>query len=88
MKNVTRAIRRHHRARLIEKRVAQRSWMFNSAPAAIAKIKGRLADTPTPCSCWACGNPRRIFGALTLSEKRSFFVLKEGVCLAAGDKDP
>lgn len=20
---------------------------------------GRLARTPTPCSCWMCGNPRR-----------------------------
>jgi hypothetical protein len=20
---------------------------------------GRVIDTPTPCSCWMCGNPRR-----------------------------
>jgi hypothetical protein len=20
---------------------------------------GKVVDTPTPCSCWMCGNPRR-----------------------------
>jgi len=28
-----------------------------------------IIDTPTPCSCWMCGNPRKYFGEKTLQEK-------------------
>jgi hypothetical protein len=31
---------------------------------------GCLATTPAPCSCFACGNPRRHFGELLMSERR------------------
>lgn len=31
---------------------------------------GYLATTPAPCSCPACGNPRRHFGERTMSERR------------------
>ena len=31
---------------------------------------GYLATTPAPCSCPACGNPRRHFGELLMSERR------------------
>lgn len=31
---------------------------------------GCLARTPAPCSCFACGNPRRHFGELLMSERR------------------
>ena len=29
---------------------------------------GALTTTPTPCSCYMCGNPRKHFGALTRQE--------------------
>jgi hypothetical protein len=28
-----------------------------------------VVDTPTPCSCWMCGNPRKYFKQKTLQEK-------------------
>ncbi len=27
-----------------------------------------IVDTPTPCSCWVCGNPRKFFNQKTLKE--------------------
>jgi hypothetical protein len=32
---------------------------------------GYLATTPTPCSCFTCGNPRRHFGELRMEELRA-----------------
>lgn len=29
---------------------------------------GRIARTRTPCSCYMCGNPRRLFGERTWQE--------------------
>jgi hypothetical protein len=31
---------------------------------------GAIIDTPTPCSCWMCGNPRRYLGEITVQERR------------------
>jgi hypothetical protein len=35
---------------------------------------GKVVDTPTPCSCWMCGNPRRRLkkDKLSVWEKRWF----------------
>lgn len=33
--------------------------------------KPKAVRTPTPCSCWMCGNPRKWFGDVTVQE-RSF----------------
>lgn len=30
---------------------------------------GRLVHTPTLCSCYCCGNPRKHFNAITCKEK-------------------
>ncbi|MDQ0622260.1 hypothetical protein [Paraburkholderia graminis] len=49
------ARRRADRARLKRKR---RDW-WAGAPHKTEVQLGRLIDTPTPCSCWMCGNPRR-----------------------------
>lgn len=35
------------------------------------ETRGAIANTPTPCSCWGCGNPRRHFGAKTKAEAES-----------------
>lgn len=47
--DLMRSIRRHHRTRLLKRR----KHYYNKVNDA------RIADTPTPCSCWMCGNPRR-----------------------------
>ena len=59
-----RAIRRHHRGRIILKRsqrVLRGNWYV--------KRPGYLAKNNTLCSCWMCGNPRKYFGELTRQEK-------------------
>jgi len=58
------AIRRHHRARIIEKRikrVKQGRWFV--------KDPGYLGKNNTVCSCAMCGNPRKFFGEVTRQEK-------------------
>ena len=35
----------------------------------------KLFRTPTPCSCWMCGNPRKWFKQPTIQERR--FAQKE-----------
>ena len=36
------------------------------------KVIGKIANTPCPCSCEMCGNPRRRFkDKLTMQEKRA-----------------
>jgi hypothetical protein len=59
-----RAIRRHHRERIILKRYGkvQRGYWHVKEP-------GYLAKNNTVCSCWMCGNPRKYFGELTRQEK-------------------
>jgi hypothetical protein len=36
--------------------------------ATVARRLGRLEATRTPCSCWMCGNPRRLWNALPRQE--------------------
>lgn len=80
----SRAHRRHHRARLIEKRVKQRpSWFENmheqpDGERRLARAQGRLADTSTLCSCVMCGNPRRYFNHRTRAEERADIEIVEG----------
>ncbi|PMS14143.1 hypothetical protein FNF07_06110 [Trinickia caryophylli] len=57
---------RADRARLKKKR---RSWWAGQPPKTEVQL-GRLIDTPTPCSCWMCGNPRRYLGERTIGERR------------------
>lgn len=40
-----------------------------------AKRRPERIDTPTPCSCWMCGNPRRKAGKITLAEQQSHYDL-------------
>jgi hypothetical protein len=66
---LSRALRRHHRYRLWRKR--RFYWSRNLVePNENPRSRGKVVDTPTPCSCWMCGNPRRYFGEKTLQELR------------------
>ncbi len=51
-----RAIRRHNRTRLFRRR--RHYWGYGSNMFPEEAIPS-VIDTPTPCSCWMCGNPRR-----------------------------
>ena len=56
MKNMQRALRRHHAARL---KAARAHWHWGRSLQGNAKALGKVVNTPCPCSCWQCGNPRR-----------------------------
>jgi hypothetical protein len=71
-------LRRHHRARLKIKRLDYYGgYMRTLSAQQCARHLGRAVQNAALCSCWACGNPRRYFGELTLPERR--FALREQV---------
>lgn len=57
--------RRHHRERLKKARSGHWGGIAGNGKA------DQVVDTPTPCSCWMCGNPRRYFGEKTIQERRA-----------------
>lgn len=63
-----RAIRRHHSTRLKRKRS---NYITVTGFGDNIDIRIRKAvDTPTPCSCHMCGNPRKYFDEKTIQEKK------------------
>lgn len=62
-----RSERRPHRARLKAARRIHWKRDLSREP----HEWGRVVDTPTPCSCPMCGNPRRYFGETSLQERRA-----------------
>jgi hypothetical protein len=76
---VSRALRRHHTARLKKNRANyQRSWTCEGQD---PKRLARLVQTPCNCSCFMCGNPRSYFGnseaAKTLQELSDLEAVKK-----------
>lgn len=71
-----RAIRRHQLARIKQKRIRDRQardarlGLPPDSAAQRERRAGMLANTATPCSCWLCGNPRRLFGEPSRQELR------------------
>jgi len=62
-----RALRRHHAARL--KKARAEYWGGGEkSPLQL----GLLLHTAAMCSCFACGNPRRYDGELTIAEQREY----------------
>lgn len=61
-----RSVRRHHAGRL--KKSRRHHWGRDISGE--AKRLGQAVDTPTPCSCYMCGNPRKYFNEKTVQERR------------------
>ena len=83
-KDHRRALRRHHRARLIAKRTRRDHpyWgrgPWSPEPRFTAAHQGQIARTPKPCGCWMCCNPRRVFRDLLLREKSDLEAIELGV---------
>ena len=67
LKPPKRSIRRHHKERLKNKR--QHYW-FGKDHMNDRKL-GIVTETPSPCSSYCCGNPRKWNGGeLTIQEKK------------------
>lgn len=62
MKNTTRALRRYHRRRMINRaKIVQKHWWWFSDSdntKAIHKMAAKFADNIAICSCQMCRNPR------------------------------
>lgn len=72
MEERTRALNRHHDARIKSKRTRYvDNWTEATRAIRVptAKEIGRKACTPCNCSCYMCGNPRKFTGELTLEEQ-------------------
>lgn len=67
-KPMTRALRRHHVARLKRNR---RFYYGNDLAKKPADL-GMTVTTAARCSCAMCGNPRKFFLELTMQERRLF----------------
>jgi len=63
LKDTKRALRRHHRKRLLKKR--KNFWGYYWQNGEICKI---VINTPTPCSCIMCGNERKYYNKKTKKE--------------------
>ena len=72
MKNKGRAVRRHHRERLIKNRKNYwgygNGWLEKEMP---TENYNTLVNTPCVCSCWMCGNPRRRHKQITKAEHQA-----------------
>ena len=66
--NTKRAERRHHIERLKQRR--RYYWGFRRDLSKAPKELAKAVDTPTPCSCWMCGNARKWLGEETIQERR------------------
>ena len=71
----TRALRRHHRQRMIDRarRIMRQTWYWSQSENVdeeIADLAPRFADNMAKCSCPTCGNPRRWYGKPTVQERR------------------
>lgn len=67
--------RRAQRERLKRRRAGYYGGVHANNPARLSQ----LVDTPTPCSCFMCGNPRRKVGELTVQERRALEAAREAV---------
>lgn len=73
MRRTKRALRRHHKERLKQKR--KRYWGYETdySPEKMDdRTLGMVVNTAHPCSGYCCGNPRKWFGELTIQERKYF----------------
>ena len=81
MEERTRALNRHHDARIKSKRTRYvNDWTEATRATRVptAKEIGRKACTPCNCSCYMCGNPRKFTGELTIEAKSLAEIEKSG----------
>lgn len=75
LKNLSRALRRHHAVRL--KKTRSQYWGFGRRTSSYLDDQmtkrqiGIVSNTPAACSCYMCGNPRKWDNERTIQERRA-----------------
>tara|TARA_R100001530_G_scaffold65167_1_gene46670 strand:- start:772 stop:1047 length:276 start_codon:yes stop_codon:yes gene_type:complete len=87
MKNMKRALRRHHVDRLKKVRSRYNHATLRMNDEDMARRVGMLVNTATLCSCEMCGNPRNRKDSskkyyLTIQEKKADVIMKEELSIA------
>ncbi len=77
--------RRHYRRRKAREVRKWKVWAYGPEDGWPGEERiGFYADTPQPCSCYMCGNPRYHFGELTRQEMRANESWQKGFDLCDG----
>lgn len=71
MDKTSRALRRHHRNRMIRKTYHMARNMYWIDDEDLARWVWRTFKNRTACSCWSCGNPRYHQKEITLAEAKN-----------------
>ena len=68
-----RAWRRHHIVRLKAKCIRENYWGYGNwrNEGFTKSALGVCVNTPTVCTCYMCGNPRKYWNEVTLQEKKA-----------------
>jgi hypothetical protein len=77
MKSSKRALRRHHRRRMLRRALRSEvlSWPEDEAQRTYRAVRWR--DNLAKCSCYLCGNPRRKQGLIPAHELRQLAAAPE-----------
>ena len=68
----SRALRRHHKIRIRQKRAKQFVFKyFDMGKQELLKRANKYMETPKVCSCYLCGNPRKFWKEETCQEVKS-----------------
>jgi hypothetical protein len=71
MKSNKRALRRHHRERMIQRTLRScRLALWADDPELLRARVLRWYNNRKKCSCYLCGNPRKYWGCVTIQEQR------------------
>jgi hypothetical protein len=82
MKSTKRAVRRHHRERMIQR--ALRSCVLGWEEDREIRRERALGwyNNLAKCSCWMCGNPSKYEGRITVQERRQLQAAQDDMELA------
>ena len=81
MKSTMRALRRHHRERMIQRALRCCALSYTLSEVEDPQFRRKLVlgwyDNLAKCSCWMCGNPRKYEGLITIQEQRQLLAARD-----------
>jgi hypothetical protein len=77
MKSTKRALRRHHRQRMMQHAVRSYALRWEEDAQVQRERVVRWYNNLSKCSCWMCGNPRKYEGKPTRQELRQLLAAQD-----------